>query len=221
MHIFIYTSDNTGCLCRRTPGNNGCGTSSCKCIKNGAQCDTKCHCKGYCGNKSPQENVKQKCSCGRTPSKTPVASCAQIENRVSRCKCLINNQPCSDECSCRGCQNPNGALQLPKATKKRTGKDNLKKYNTKVSAAEYAKNNNTTLAHGTWTDDETILLIVLRKISTEMETNEDQIVHQVHNMYQRFLRYNTAKNLFQIRVKSVTQVKGKMKSWNDREKFEE
>ena len=184
-------------------------------MKNSAQCDSKCHCKGYCNNKEPQENVKQKCSCGWTPRKRPVASCAQIENRDSRCKCLINNQPCSDECSCRGCQNPNGALHLPKAATKRTGKDNLKKYNTKVSAAKYANNNNNTLAHGTWTDDETILLIVLRKISTEMGTHEDQVAHQVYSLYQRFLMYNTAKNHFQIREKTATQVKGKIKSWND------
>ena len=80
---------------------------------------------------------------------------------------------------------------------------------------------NTTLAHGTWTDDETILLIVFQKVSTKMGTHDDQVAYQAYDLYQHFLKYNTAKNHFQIREKTASQVKGKITSMKAQEKFEE
>ena len=169
------------------------------------KCDEKCRCKGLCSNPSDKQSDKEQvCSCGRHPGSTG-NSCAYKEDRASRCKCFLNRQPCTN-CNCVRCGNPFGA-QPSKNRVKRCGKDNVTKYSRR-STEQYIKDQGGSLSQGAWTDDESILLIVLLKIAKDMDISDDKI----QDLYAKYLRYQeTVSNGLHIREKSAASVKAKIK----------
>ena len=98
---------------------------------------------------------------------------------------------------------------------KRRKKENVAKYS-RNSTAQYIKEIGGTLAQGSWTDDETLLIIVLLKVAKEMEMGDKK----VHDLYDKYITYQqTVSNGLQIRAKSVKSINSKIETIRQHEVF--
>ena len=83
----------------------------CPCFLNGKQCSSS-NCKWLnCSNRKVQnDDVQTSCRCGEyNKSKKIESSCSDLEGRRrTKCPCYRKNKPCSEKCSCIGCQNEHG-----------------------------------------------------------------------------------------------------------------
>jgi hypothetical protein len=160
-----------------------------------------------------QETVKP-CACGRGEKrKADTPSCIAGEGYKSRCPCLAAGAPClPDKCKCKKCENPFGHLkvkdiQLPPFKRVRK----LQHSSKRLKSVDYMNEKDHALKQGSWTTEETVLLVQILKSHPKMQSNE---MHKEFNDIAK-----ACKPEQNIRIKTPKQFQSKLKYHQNQKKL--
>ena len=205
-----------GCNCGRKQkveeanltSRSSCNNSRCPCFTNKVPCSRICRCKG-CGN--PQyESVAAfdspkdvQCSCHKSP-----VSCQDTTTRKAKCPCLRNGKKCSS-CKCKNCGNGLGndkdGTTSQSLKRKRHHEPTFKRSKGCDCLAQQGFEVNC----GTWTDLESVVLIVILGILEESPLQSNTL--NASSMYRHLILSSVFQNSgLTIEQKRNTQIAGKI-----------
>ena len=125
----------------------------------------------------------QKCTCGRN-DKTECTHCTVTKTKygtTTRCPCLQNNLPCTSQCRCRNCDNPNGKKNSESHPQRKRPRYEWQKLQPTQNSLQYAAGMGEDIAMGPRTMLEYFLLNCIYDFCKCEGIDTEQSMHTIYN----------------------------------------